>query len=468
MDDTEGYVPYAPDLTPSTLGKAIGEDRVLSYLLELADSSPSKGEFINQVIEDCLSHIPNAKDRRDMASHVLQGLRNYLLVEEDKDGTLAATPIGKRLASLPVEEQSRELALHILTDCNGLRFCEAILQFELRGELPTMEDLCHVGLDRHPTSKSISTMKVWLQRGGVLKPGRRYRVDRRAMSELLGGAYEGFAGLSPREAEFIFAARLYGIQHDQEVLSAPDVAKLTRVRRPDTRIPSKGLQGFLKSLEEKGLVTRTREMQRGWGGTRVAFRLTDTASLLSEERLRSLMSQVGLGYPVVRMRPLSELLENLDTGQAQKIGDAGEQLAIHICLMLGLRVLGRNIRAPLAEIDVLAERTSGLTYQRWAIQVKNITSTTKVDIDRIDRELGAVAGTGITHVLFFLPRSCTTGYAKAELLKKNALTPLHLYVLDAEAVGDEPTASTLIKELEAQAKLIAQLKTDESSRRERH
>jgi putative transposase len=45
--------------------------------------------------------------------------------------------------------------------------------------------------------------------------------------------------------------------------------------------------------------------------------------------------------------------------------------SVHLCLMLGLRVRHWRKRAPHAEIDLIAERLTGLAYQRWMVQVKN-------------------------------------------------------------------------------------------------
>src|SRR6185436_6259983 len=115
----------------------------------------------------------------------------------------------------------------------------------------------------------------------------------------------------------------------------------------------------------------------------------------------------------------------LSGGTADQIGRLGEQLAVHLCLMLGLRVRSWRKRAPHSEIDLIAERLTGLTYQRWVVQVKN--TAVNLDVDQVDREIGAAAGLGVSHILFVAPRAEPTQHARGEIRMKNRLTHLHVY-----------------------------------------
>ena len=299
-----------------------------------------------------------------------------------------------------------------------------------------------------------------------LKPGTRYRVDRATFQRIVGETYDRWAGLERRQVEFLFSARISTLQHGKVLLHGPDVAKHTRNRVPGVKVPAKALSGFVKQLDRRGLIELDGDMGRGRGGTRTAFRLTEAALKLTDEMLEGLLSQVSLGFPISNLRTLSQLFGELDTGRAERLGDVGEQLAIHVCLLLGLRVIGRNIRAPHAEIDVLADRLADFAYQRWAIQVKNIRTAQNVDIDRIDRELGAASGTGITHILFFVPRSSLTTAARAEMMAKNAFTPLHIYYIDADSMRGGVSSTDLLRVLVAQAREVATLKRGEAERRE--
>ena len=51
------HVPYAPDFTPATLGKTLGEDAVLEWLLRTADNLGTKAELSRAVQANGLTHI---------------------------------------------------------------------------------------------------------------------------------------------------------------------------------------------------------------------------------------------------------------------------------------------------------------------------------------------------------------------------------------------------------------------------
>jgi hypothetical protein len=139
-------------------------------------------------------------------------------------------------------------------------------------------------------------------------------------------------------------------------------------------------------------------------------------------------------------------------------------LAIHLCLALGLRVESWRSRAPEAEIDLMAERSIGLSYQRWAIQVKNTGG--KVDSDRIDREVGAAAGSGTTHLLFIAPRTTLTEPAQREAMARSRLTSLHVYFLDEKAFPGEVSVNFILDQLTRQQHLLAMAKRHEARRRQ--
>ena len=145
-------------------------------------------------------------------------------------------------------------------------------------------------------------------------------------------------------------------------------------------------------------------------------------------------------------------------------GTTGEMLAVHACLLLGLRVVSWRSRAP-AEIDLIAERTMGLSYQRWHVQVKN--TDNDLDVDRVDREIGVAAGTGATHILFVVPRAGVSQTAQAELDAKTRLTHLQPYVLSAAAFDAPVQVGRLLRELRGQEARQTRIKRMEAERRER-
>lgn len=245
-DERDGLVPYAPDFTPATLGKQIGQDQVLEWLLSRA-ASGTKQALSAAIANDCLGHIANPKDRRDMASHVIQGLQNYLLINVDDLDQVTLTQAGAAISAVPQDQRHAEFARHILTMCNGYRLIEAIHRFDLRGEKATLEVLTEE-LDRSATAKNISTMKAWLERAGVMESGRGYLVNDARVDELLGRGATQLFGLDERQVEFVLAARILTAQQSSPVLEAADVKLLAEMRRPDVRLPSKALGNFVRAL----------------------------------------------------------------------------------------------------------------------------------------------------------------------------------------------------------------------------
>ena len=164
------------------------------------------------------------------------------------------------------------------------------------------------------------------------------------------------------------------------------------------------------------------------------------------------------------MTVLDQVLARIGKGSAYDRGIAGEMLAVHLCLSLGLRVESWRRRAPAAEIDLIADRTVGLAYQRWAVQVKNTSG--KLDIDRVDREIGAAIGLGVTHILFLVPRAEVTQPAFAEMFSKSRITALQVLHLDHGLLGEGVKLATILQALEKQVALISLAKRDEAKRRE--
>jgi hypothetical protein len=461
-DGPDGLVPYAVDFTPAMLGAKLGENRVLPWLLERAAKSGGKGAFITQIMRNCLHRVPDERDRRDMASHVFQGLQNYGLVLVDAEGNVRRTTAGDEILGAESDERDRVFARHILTRCNGYRLVEAIQRFELRGERATLEVLTEE-LDRSATSKSLSTMKAWLQRAGVMKAGKGYAVDEAGLERVLGTTAKRLLGLELAEVEFLLAGRVLAAQQSDGLLEAADVRLCAEMRAPGVKIPGKNLGNFVRGLVQQGLLEAAGTV-RSRGGNRVAVRLSSEGFNLSDEQVRAFVAQSTAGYLLSDLKRLDEILVDVGGLNANAAGRLGEMLAVHVCLMLGLTVVGWRHRAP-AEIDLTAERITALGYQRWHVQVKNTGSS--LDIDQVDREVGVSVGTGATHLLFVVPRGGISAPARAEIRAKSTLTHLHIFVLDSDAFKPPVKVATLLKALRGQEAGLARLKRIEAERRER-
>ncbi|MCC7071749.1 MAG: hypothetical protein IT383_10525 [Deltaproteobacteria bacterium] len=460
-EDESGLIPYAPDFTPATLGKTIGDDKILKWLLDEAASAGTKPVLHDVIADKCLSHIQGKPNRRDMASHVVQGLRNYQLVDVDDENKITLSQAAEAIRAAKPADRDIVFAQHILTACGGFRVVEAIQRYEVRGSHPTME-LLNEELGRHPTEKSISSIRAWLARAGVMSAKGPYAVIPAGLAAVVGHGALQMLGLDPAEVEFLLAARVLTAQTGSALLEAPDVRMLAEARAPHVRIPSKALGSFVRRLMDQGLVDAVKR-KKGKGGTRVNLKLTMKGTSLTDDQIRLLLEQSAAGYALSELGTFSDALADLAKGTAEQRGHAGEKLAVHLCLMLGLRVVGWRDRLPV-EVDLTAERDVGLTYQRWHVQVKNIDGD--LSADRVDREIGAAAGTGATHLLFVVPRGGVTGAARAEAMTKSRLTPMHIFWLTADTMATANLGS-LLRHLEGQQAVIVREKRNEAERRER-
>ncbi|HQP37159.1 MAG TPA: restriction endonuclease [Polyangiaceae bacterium] len=455
-------IPFGQDFTPPTLGKVIGHEQVLTWLLQHVVDCGTRRAFSDAVQATCLSHVPKDKDRRDMASHVITAMRAYKLLSLGEADRVELTDIGRTLlAAGSTKKQIVIFARHIVSSCGGQRLIDAIRRYELRGETPDMEDLS-VELGEHPTSKSISALRIWLARAGVVTASGPYQLPAGGLDSVIGEGLADLYGLDRVALEFVLAARVEARQTKARVLDAVAVADLAESRSPGIRIKRKSLDRFCKSLEEQGLIKLAARLT-GKGGSRTAFELSTRAIHLADEQIRDLLAQSDTGLSLADLLPLEDVVKGLDEGNAERIGRYGEQLAVHLCLMLGLRVRSWRKRAPHAEIDLIAERTAALTYQRWVVQVKNTSGN--LDADQVDREVGATAGMNVSHVLFVVPRAEATLPASGEILTRSTLTHLHIYCLTASMLSDR-SAEPILRHLRRQAARLEMFKRAEGERRE--
>lgn len=78
-----------------------------------------------------------------------------------------------------------------------------------------------------------------------------------------------------------------------------------------------------------------------------------------------------------------------------------------------------------------------------------------------DREIGAAAGSGTSHILFVVPRSALTEAARRGILVRSALTPLHIFALARDDLA-EKNGEALLARLRKQERLLAEVKRREA------
>ncbi|MFQ6018038.1 MAG: hypothetical protein ACE5KF_07560, partial [Kiloniellaceae bacterium] len=110
------------------------------------------------------------------------------------------TETGRALYDLRNDEPTlyEAFARHILKHCQGMNFVQCILDMQAAGEAINLTKLRRWLEERGLTvprgGKHMSTLRLWLEKGGVFVTG--YRVDQARLNEVLGLNVEEFEALA--------------------------------------------------------------------------------------------------------------------------------------------------------------------------------------------------------------------------------------------------------------------------------
>ena len=195
--------PVWPGFHPHNTGKELGEDLVLHGYSKLSQSDGDP--FRRGGCGQCWLDVKPTKGSARHGQSRCDGDAGVRLITVDDEGALSLTAAGESLRDAPDSERDLRFAQHIITMCEGQRFIEAIQRYELRGQVPDMEDLS-IEFGESATSKNISTLRAWLARAGVVWP-------RSIVSATNGGTspwrrrFSVRTGLDRIALEFLIAAR---------------------------------------------------------------------------------------------------------------------------------------------------------------------------------------------------------------------------------------------------------------------
>lgn len=148
-------------------------------------------------------------NKRKLANNTKLSMRAYGLIEAD-DTTLTET--GASLYALRNDPQTLYEAFgrHILKTRQGMIFVQCILDMHAAGETIDLNKLRawlqERGIDVPRGGKHMSTLRLWLEKGGVFVSG--YRVDQARLGSLLGlgiDEFEELAALSPEQRAYLRA-----------------------------------------------------------------------------------------------------------------------------------------------------------------------------------------------------------------------------------------------------------------------
>ncbi|MGH9920004.1 MAG: restriction endonuclease, partial [Nitrososphaerales archaeon] len=327
----------------------------------------------------------------DIAKNVRLSLRAYGLVGEDEQFTTVGRALyDKREVA---GDLYAALAKHILLDLHGLDLLRVISHLQQLKIEPTLQaiarELESVGIHVPPSAVHVSTMKLWLQRAGVID--ERLVIDDRAVRGLIGYGLEEVDRLDEFGPEMrAFIRALAAINPAQAIPSS-------RVREHATAMSH--VEFDLKNLREQVLYPlrdlgylEVIKSTSGRGAKAHLVRPTEKFRVDFIGPILDALAKTG-GFPRVRLDvPIDQVVRDLRSADRHTKGLALEMLVMHLCRLLGLRVTHWRRRAADtggAEVDVLAD---GMNYvfALWQIQCKN---TQTVSHDDVARELGIVGHT---------------------------------------------------------------------------
>lgn len=438
-------LPFASEFSPSIID--------LRQLLSLAAANQGNRLGLDQAIQAKWFDRPTTAEaqRPKLAGNVRLGLQSYGIIDKG----LNLTKFGENLVNTDTDESAYEhLARHILLNLRGSVFVETIRDMQGMGDQITLntlrQSLADRGIHTSPANKSMSVMRLWLERAGVFRSG--YDIDIARYELLLGAMSDEIRVLArlpgPQRAYLRALAALAD--------SGSTPANATAVRElaekafagkfDEKQLPKQ----VLYPLADAGLIRWQRT-----GGRGKPF-LVETTESFRAELFEPLLKQFALKVSpeVLEMvrQPLKKIADELSSEDRHVKGLALEAFAFRLMWSIGLRHQGTRlsgIQTGGAEVDLVFDSVL-LEYSRWQIQCKN---TGYVSLDDVAKEVGvaqylmsnaiAVVSTGK------ISRSAR-GYARHMMATSN----LAIILLDEDDIASiliEPTSILAILEREARA-----------------
>ncbi len=438
-------LPFGSEFSPSQLE--------LPALLQLINDNQGDIAALQVAIRKAFfsSHNTSDKNKTTLAMNCKLGLIAYGVI--DREGNFTA--LGTELYAKKDKEDAlyKALAKHILLNLHGMTLVRCIQDMTTAGEvvsLTTLRDGLAARDIHYPSGgKHPSMMRLWLAKAGVFL-GSRWQVDEARIKEIIGvepGEFEVLAGFTAEQRAFVKALVNTGVRTPQY---ANEIARLASATY-GVKFPEKSLPKLvLNALIESGYII-AEKTTAGRGAK--PFLVSPTDKLIGEiiePLLEQLAKQTDPKLRLLLRKPLSEILEELESEDRYIGGLALEALGFKLMRLLDMDYLATRLRGTAtggAEVDLIFESTR-LVYSRWQVQCKN---TEKVSLDDVAKEVG------LTH---FLKSSAivmvTTGQIGAEARryanKIMADSNLAIVMLDGDdikKINNKPSAILDVFEREA-------------------
>ena len=382
-------LPFGSEFSPAQID--------LPVLLELAHQHGADWQAFEQAVRDryFAGHSTSDYNKAKLANNTKLSMRAYGLVGE-KDTTL--TDVGEALHHVRHEEAVlfEAFGRHILKHRRGMVFVQCLLDMQAAGEDINLNKLRRWlrerGIEVPRGGKHMSTLRLWLEKSGVIVSG--YRVDQGRLADILGlnvEEFEALGTLSPEQRAYLKTlANVDGggphYSNDIERLAAATYG----ITFNEKSLPKQ----VLYPLQKAGYIELERGTKKTGRGAK-PFLVTATDELVADligplvEQIEQL-TQADL-RPFLR-KSLADIRDDLEAEDRHVRGLALEALAFKLMRLIDLAYVATRLRGSAtggAEVDLVFE-SARLVFSRWQIQCKN---TARVSLDDVAKEVG------LTHFL---------------------------------------------------------------------
>ena len=382
-------LPFGSEFSPAQID--------LPVLLEMAHDHGTNWKAFEEAVRDryFAGHSTTDYNKGKLANNTKLSMRAYGLIGPE-DATL--TEVGQRLYGIRTDEAGLYEAFgrHILRGCQGMNFVQCLLDMEAAGEVITLttfrRSLEERGIIVPRGGKQMSTMRLWLEKAGVIVSG--YRVDQGRLNEVLGLDAEQFeilATLSEEQRAYVKALANIGgggphLSNDIERLAASTYG----VAFNEKNLPKQ----VLYPLRDAQYITLERGTAEGGRGAK-PFLVTATDKLAADvitPLIEQIEQQTHADLRPLLRKPLAQIRKELESRNRHVRGLALEALAFKLMRLIDLDYVATRLRGSVtggAEVDLIFESTR-LIFSRWQIQCKN---TDRVSLEDVAKEVG------LTHLL---------------------------------------------------------------------
>jgi len=451
---TKSDLPFGSEFSP----QQIDLPTLLTFVLKNNGNWRGLEEDIHQ--QYFSGYNSSEYNRKKLANNCKLGLIGYGLI--DRDGN--ATQLCMELLGVAGNEKEMYtvFARHILLNLKGIVVVQTAMDMRARAErfdLPKFREwLAERGINLPRGSKNISTMRLWLEKAGVVKTPD-WEIDEKVLAHIIGADIKTVDETSSLTVEQKAFLKTLANLADEGSHASNEIEKLATatygVRFNEKNLP----KSVLYPLEDLGYISLSRgTKQEGRGAKPFAVLLTDK---LKKDLITPLLESIEQSaFPDLRpllRKSLAEILDQVQSSDKHKKGLALEALAFYLMRLIDLRYVATRLRGAStggAEIDMLFEGER-LLFSRWQIQCKN---TGAVSLDDVAKEVGLTFQMKSTVVMIVSTGSIGTEAKKyaQDVMRQTNLNIVFVDGRDLGVIAKEPVR--ILDVLSREAKKAMEIK----------